>query len=155
MATEWHLGDRREVPDPTPARIPVDATELAEFGITANSVAPGEIATPMNGQTEQDPTTIDRPGVPLGASPGTPERFLPSSRSWPRRRDAASGTGGRFAHHWACLEKLLNERAGAHQDTLRRPARGVCGRDRLAPTIVQIVSGQLGWSVSDPHDPGA
>ena len=42
------------------------ALELAEFGITANSVAPGEIATPMNGQADQDPTTIDRPGVPLG-----------------------------------------------------------------------------------------
>lgn len=42
------------------------ALELAEFGITANSVAPGEIATPMTGQTDQDPTTTDRPGVPLG-----------------------------------------------------------------------------------------
>jgi NAD(P)-dependent dehydrogenase (short-subunit alcohol dehydrogenase family) len=42
------------------------ALELAEFGITANSVAPGEIATPMTGQTDQDPTAVDRPGVPLG-----------------------------------------------------------------------------------------
>jgi NAD(P)-dependent dehydrogenase (short-subunit alcohol dehydrogenase family) len=42
------------------------ALELAEFGITANSVAPGEIATPMTGQTDQDPRKTDRPGVPLG-----------------------------------------------------------------------------------------
>lgn len=42
------------------------ALELAEFGITANSVAPGEIATPMTGQTDQDPTKTDRPGIPLG-----------------------------------------------------------------------------------------
>jgi NAD(P)-dependent dehydrogenase (short-subunit alcohol dehydrogenase family) len=42
------------------------ALELAEFGITANSVAPGEIATPMTGQTDEDPTEKDRPGVPLG-----------------------------------------------------------------------------------------
>ena len=42
------------------------ALELAEYGITANSVAPGEIATPMTGQTDQDPTKTDRPGVPLG-----------------------------------------------------------------------------------------
>lgn len=42
------------------------ALELAEFGITANSVAPGEIATPMTGQTDEDPTTKGRPGVPLG-----------------------------------------------------------------------------------------
>lgn len=42
------------------------ALELASHGITANSVAPGEIATPMTGQTDEDPTTKDRPGVPLG-----------------------------------------------------------------------------------------
>jgi NAD(P)-dependent dehydrogenase (short-subunit alcohol dehydrogenase family) len=42
------------------------ALELAQFGITANSVAPGEIATPMTGQTDEDPTSKDRPGVPLG-----------------------------------------------------------------------------------------
>jgi NAD(P)-dependent dehydrogenase (short-subunit alcohol dehydrogenase family) len=42
------------------------ALELAEYGITANNVAPGEIATPMTGQTDEDPTTTDRPGVPLG-----------------------------------------------------------------------------------------
>jgi NAD(P)-dependent dehydrogenase (short-subunit alcohol dehydrogenase family) len=42
------------------------ALELAEHGITANNVAPGEIATPMTGQEDEDPTTKDRPGVPLG-----------------------------------------------------------------------------------------
>ncbi|MFF1252249.1 SDR family oxidoreductase [Pseudarthrobacter sp. NPDC058329] len=42
------------------------ALELGEYGITANSVAPGEIATPMTGQEDEDPTAKDRPGVPLG-----------------------------------------------------------------------------------------
>ncbi|MFJ4028582.1 SDR family oxidoreductase [Paenarthrobacter sp. NPDC089989] len=42
------------------------ALELAEHGITANNVAPGEIATPMTGQTDQDPHQEERPGVPLG-----------------------------------------------------------------------------------------
>ncbi|ELT44810.1 SDR family oxidoreductase [Arthrobacter nitrophenolicus] len=42
------------------------ALELAQHGITANTVAPGEIATPMTGQEDEDPTTKDRPGVPLG-----------------------------------------------------------------------------------------
>jgi len=42
------------------------ALELAEHGITANSVAPGEIATPMTGQTDVDPRAEDRPGIPLG-----------------------------------------------------------------------------------------
>jgi NAD(P)-dependent dehydrogenase (short-subunit alcohol dehydrogenase family) len=42
------------------------ALELAEHGITVNAVAPGEIATPMTGQEDVDPTTQRRPGVPLG-----------------------------------------------------------------------------------------
>ena len=42
------------------------ALELAEYGITANNVAPGEIATPMTGQEDEDPTQKERPGVPLG-----------------------------------------------------------------------------------------
>jgi NAD(P)-dependent dehydrogenase (short-subunit alcohol dehydrogenase family) len=42
------------------------ALELAEQGITVNSVAPGEIATPMTGQEDEDPRGEARPGVPLG-----------------------------------------------------------------------------------------
>ena len=42
------------------------ALELGAFGISAVSVAPGEIATPMTGQTDSDPHQEDRPGIPLG-----------------------------------------------------------------------------------------
>ncbi|MHC6591465.1 SDR family oxidoreductase [Arthrobacter sp. C152] len=42
------------------------ALELGQYGITANTVAPGEIATPMTGQEDQDPRMTERPGVPLG-----------------------------------------------------------------------------------------
>jgi len=42
------------------------ALELAEHGITVNAVAPGEIATEMTGQDEEDAYRIDRPGNPLG-----------------------------------------------------------------------------------------
>jgi NAD(P)-dependent dehydrogenase (short-subunit alcohol dehydrogenase family) len=42
------------------------ALELAPYGITVNTVAPGEIATPMTGQTDEDPHTTARPGIPLG-----------------------------------------------------------------------------------------
>jgi NAD(P)-dependent dehydrogenase (short-subunit alcohol dehydrogenase family) len=42
------------------------ALELGQHQITANSVAPGEIATPMTGQTDEDPRSEERPGVPLG-----------------------------------------------------------------------------------------
>jgi len=42
------------------------ALELGSHGISAVSVAPGEIATPMTGQTDSDPRQEDRPGIPLG-----------------------------------------------------------------------------------------
>jgi NAD(P)-dependent dehydrogenase (short-subunit alcohol dehydrogenase family) len=42
------------------------ALELGSAGITANSVAPGEIATPMTGQEDADPHGTERPGVPIG-----------------------------------------------------------------------------------------
>ena len=41
------------------------ALELGRFAITANAVAPGEIATPMTDQADQDPHGQVRPGVPL------------------------------------------------------------------------------------------
>jgi hypothetical protein len=36
----------------------VPALEQAEYGITVNTVAPGEIATPMTGQEDQLPQTL-------------------------------------------------------------------------------------------------
>jgi NAD(P)-dependent dehydrogenase (short-subunit alcohol dehydrogenase family) len=44
----------------------VMALELAEHGITVNAVAPGEIATPMTGNEDVDPSTVDRPRIPAG-----------------------------------------------------------------------------------------
>jgi NAD(P)-dependent dehydrogenase (short-subunit alcohol dehydrogenase family) len=44
----------------------VMALELAEHGITVNSIAPGEISTPMTGQEDVDPAEQERPGIPFG-----------------------------------------------------------------------------------------
>ena len=44
----------------------VMAMELAEHGITVNAIAPGEISTPMTGAEDTDPTTVERPNLPLG-----------------------------------------------------------------------------------------
>jgi NAD(P)-dependent dehydrogenase (short-subunit alcohol dehydrogenase family) len=51
----------------------VMALELAEHGITVNSVAPGEIATPMTGNEDVDPSSITRPGIPMGRPGGAHE----------------------------------------------------------------------------------
>jgi len=42
----------------------VMALELGEHGITVNAVAPGEIATPMTGAEDEDPSELDRPALP-------------------------------------------------------------------------------------------
>ncbi len=42
------------------------ALELSQYAITVNSVAPGEIATPMTGQDPADAYFEERPGNPLG-----------------------------------------------------------------------------------------
>ena len=49
------------------------ALELGSAGITVNTVAPGEISTPMTGHEDDDPPYIARPGIPLGR-PAMPER---------------------------------------------------------------------------------
>ena len=52
----------------------VMAIELAEHGITVNSVAPGEIATEMTGHEDVDPESVERPVIPLGR-PGHAEEI--------------------------------------------------------------------------------
>jgi NAD(P)-dependent dehydrogenase (short-subunit alcohol dehydrogenase family) len=42
------------------------ALELGEHGITVNAVAPGEIATPMTGAEDEDPSERRRPALPAG-----------------------------------------------------------------------------------------
>ncbi len=41
------------------------ALELAGDGIRVNAIAPDEIATPMTGNVDIDPQTVERPGIPL------------------------------------------------------------------------------------------
>ena len=49
----------------------VMALELAQYGISVNEVAPGEIATALNGLDGVDPHSVSRGRIPLGR-PGSP-----------------------------------------------------------------------------------
>ena len=72
----------------------VMALELAEHGITVNNVAPGEIATPMTGNEDVDPRTVERDGIPAGR-PGD-AREIASLVVWLASDGAAYATGSTF-----------------------------------------------------------
>jgi NAD(P)-dependent dehydrogenase (short-subunit alcohol dehydrogenase family) len=72
----------------------VMALELAEHGITVNSVAPGEIATPMTGNEDVDPATEDRPGIPLGR-PGSAWEIA-NAITWLASEESSYATGQSF-----------------------------------------------------------
>jgi NAD(P)-dependent dehydrogenase (short-subunit alcohol dehydrogenase family) len=98
------------------------ALELGEYAITANVVAPGEIATPMNDLEDVDPHEIHRAGIPL-ARPGDPNEiaaviaFLASPAS-------SYVTGASWAVDGGMLQ--MGPQAGSHisSDDWRRAADG-------------------------------
>ncbi|MCK8609015.1 SDR family oxidoreductase [Agromyces sp. C10] len=86
------------------------ALELGEHGITANCVAPGEIATPMTDQEDVDPTTVDRPGVPLGR-PGD-AREIAAVIAFLASPGASYVTGASWAVDGGMLQ--MGPQAGSH-----------------------------------------
>jgi NAD(P)-dependent dehydrogenase (short-subunit alcohol dehydrogenase family) len=70
------------------------ALELAEHGILVNAVAPGEIATPMTGNEDVDPTGVHRPGIPL-ERPGSAHEIA-SLVAWLASPGASYATGHSF-----------------------------------------------------------
>lgn len=86
------------------------ALELGEFGITANSVAPGEIATPMTGNEDEDPSRIRRPGIPLGR-PGD-AREVASVIAFLASAASSYVTGASFVVDGGMLQ--MGPQAGSH-----------------------------------------
>jgi NAD(P)-dependent dehydrogenase (short-subunit alcohol dehydrogenase family) len=72
----------------------VMALELAEHGITVNAIAPGEIATPMTGAEDVDPTTIRRPTIPVGR-PGSAHEIA-AAIAFLASPEASYATGASF-----------------------------------------------------------
>ncbi|MFJ4341461.1 SDR family oxidoreductase [Streptomyces sp. NPDC088915] len=97
----------------------VMALELGEYGITVNSVAPGEIATPMTGQEDEDVRSTSRPGVPLGR-PGD-AREVAAVVAFLAGPDASYVTGASWAVDGGMLR--MGPMAGSHltSDDWRKP----------------------------------
>ncbi|MEU6061905.1 SDR family oxidoreductase [Streptomyces sp. NPDC047097] len=97
----------------------VMALELAEYGITVNAVAPGEIATPMTGQEDRDVRQERRPGVPLGR-PGD-AREVAAVIAFLAGPEASYVTGSSYAVDGGMLR--MGPMAGSHLrgDDWRRP----------------------------------
>jgi NAD(P)-dependent dehydrogenase (short-subunit alcohol dehydrogenase family) len=97
------------------------AIELAEHGITVNAVAPGEIATPMTGQEDEDPTSPghERPGIPL-RRPGD-AREIAAVVAFLASPGAGYVTGASWAVDGGMLQ--MGPMAGSHleSDDWRRP----------------------------------
>ncbi|TXS35470.1 SDR family oxidoreductase, partial [Streptomyces sp. t39] len=86
---------------------------------TVNAVAPGEIATPMTGQTDTDVRGEERPGVPL-RRPGD-AREVASVVAFLAGDDASYVTGASWPVDGGMLR--MGPMAGSHlgDDTWRTP----------------------------------
>ncbi|HWG98410.1 MAG TPA: SDR family oxidoreductase [Pilimelia sp.] len=99
------------------------ALELAEYGITVNAVAPGEIATAMTGNEDVDPHRVARPGIPVGR-PGD-AREVAAVVGLLCRPEAAYVTGASWVVDGGLL--LMGPQGAHHLESERWRAAGRAG----------------------------
>ena len=90
----------------------VMALELSEHGVRVNAIAPGEIATPMTGQHEVDPTEEgqDKPYVPLQRAGGALE--IASLVVWLASPEATYANGSSFVVDGGLMLKAAAQSGG-------------------------------------------
>jgi NAD(P)-dependent dehydrogenase (short-subunit alcohol dehydrogenase family) len=110
------------------------ALELGQHGITVNCVAPGEIATPMTGQEDEDPMSPERVGPSTAGCCKWARKPAPTS---PTTAGAPSdrATSDQFSAHGCRPTAADGRRVGRHHG--HRPA---ARRRVLLLLVVQFVS---------------
>ena len=115
------------------------ALELAPHRITVNAVAPGEIATPMTGNEDEDPREHHRPGIPLGR-PGD-AREVAAVIAFLASPDAAYMTGASVVVDGGMLQMgLRRARASAAMTGPARPPGEHDHRRRRRLPDVQVAA---------------